>query len=382
MKDRSPEEQAATRERQLANYHALSPEQKAARQAKQNEARRLRARGMSKPDSGIESDNAMHEVLKAAIMKEVPLSTHGRPRAAIALVGTTAAPVQLTEPVPAGPVALVSSMQSGVPDEVTAKLSPIDKALFTWFSARREDCIAFEDSRTKWSARKVVGDGTTHTGAAAFLWQLEDKYGHQEVVLYGALGYPAVCTLAFRALGSFGYRVLALEQWLATVRNASVGSLPPAESDEADGVYGLILDQLAQGKLLPEVAQFVGWNTFTVGKFVRDYGKKYPDARVDLSLAHDLGLQTVTMAIADAMDERLAANKLDALSVAVLQARLTNFRALAIRLSGSAYAAPAAQKTQVNIAPSNSGMRVDVRYHGGADDDIVDVLAHLPRLEP
>jgi hypothetical protein len=276
------------------------------------------------------------------------------------------------------PVELVPARVSGVPDHVTAKLSPIDKALFTFFTAHREECCEYEDERAKWAARKVVGDGSTHMGAAAFLYKLECRYPTEQVVMYGAPGYPATCTLAVTALGTLGYRVLALEKWLGVVRDSAVGSLPPVESDEADSVFGMILEQLARGKLLPEIAFSVGWSTLAVGRFVRDYGKKYPEARLDVNMAHDLGLQTVTTAIADAMDEQMADEKLTALSVAVLQSRLANFRALAVRLAGSAYAAPAAQKALVNVTPTNSGMKIDVSYRGYSEDDIVDVLAHLP----
>jgi hypothetical protein len=261
------------------------------------------------------------------------------------------------------------------------RLPPVMVARAPWFERREEAIFEFVTSQDNWAARRKPGDGTFHAGDEEFLQQLIDRYGDEEVTVVGLVGYPIEFSIPFYKLGTFGAQLMAFRNWVTMIKSRSAGGLPDPESDEADHAFGDVMQMMSQGQLVPEIAKFMGWNTFLLGKFVYRYTKKYPEAARDLSLAYDLGLQTLTAFVADQMQDKSATGRLTNMDVAVLQSKLANFRTLALRLAGSAYATGPSQKTNVNIMPpSQGGLRIDVRVHGGGDDDVVDVMAHLPRL--
>ena len=274
------------------------------------------------------------------------------------------------------PAAFGAMVPPGVTDFSHNRLT---QARRVFFERHAEELLEYFVSRANWAARRKPTDLSTHAEVEEFFTDFLARHGEEKITVRGLAGYPDEFDIEFEKLGTFAAQLDALRMWVNVVRMASADALPDVTSDAADEAFGTIMNQLAEAKLLPEIAERMGWPLMGLGKFLADYVKKYGASQADLMLAYDMGLQSLTAETAHTMASMSARGTLTNQNAAVLQARLANYRTLGTRLAGSSYAAPAAQRQSVSVQmPSGGGgMRIDIGFDGGRGDDI-DVLAHLP----
>lgn len=277
------------------------------------------------------------------------------------------------------PAAFGAMVPPGVTDFSHNRLT---QARRVFFERHAEELLEYFVSRANWAARRKPSDASVHADVEEFFTEFLSRHGHEQIKVIGLAGYPDEFEIEFEKLGTFAAQLDALRMWVNVVRMASADALPDVTSDAADDAFGAVLNQLAEAKLMPEIAERMGWPLMGLGKFIADFTKKYPAAQADLMLSYDMGLQSLTAETASTMATLSAQGSLTNQTAAVLQARLANYRTLGTRLAGSSYAAPAAQRQSVSVQmPSGGGgMRINITSDSVEADD-VNVLAYLPRVD-
>jgi hypothetical protein len=277
-------------------------------------------------------------------------------------------------------------------------LGPTTIARHEWFERHADDIYAFARMRSR---EKVVRQQMMSNlnepsrgviGWEEFLAGLLDEHGAELLTIKDMVDMPPEFQIRVDELGTFHGLLMDLQRWarLTTVP-LTVAEVAASQPHEVEELWQGLLDAIADAEMIPSIAQMWGCTTTDLSAFVAAYTSKTKGARAKLMDAVDRGLEYLTTKTADDIDRRLSSGvKLTNGEYLAAQSKLNNFRTLVLRLTGSNYAAPAAQALTVKAdALAGGTMQINLTYKQPApslsdstDNDVIDVFAYAPKAIP
>jgi hypothetical protein len=277
-------------------------------------------------------------------------------------------------------------------------LGPTTIARHAWFERHADTIYAFARTRSREQVvRQQMLNNLNERSYGVVNWEeflagLLDEHGAELLTVEGMVDMPPEFQIRVDELGTFHGLLIDLKQWARlTIVPLTVAEVAAARPHEVDELWQGLLEAVADAEMVPAIAQMWGCTTTDLSAFVSAYTAKTKGARARLMDAVDRGLEYLTAKTADEIDRRLASGaKLTNGEYLAAQARLSNFRTLVLRLTGSSFAAPAAQALTVKAdAMAGGTMQINLTYKqpspslaDSTDNDVIDVFAYAPKAIP